>query len=79
MLVSLPFAVAKIQAAFLEVLPRPLLTRDQVESLKTDNLVSKSSLTLADLGIQATSMETILPTYLARFRIGGNWTDKKRA
>ncbi len=78
-LVSLPFGLAKVQAFFMGVLPKPPLTRDQVESLKTDNVVSDEALTLEDLGISPTGMDVILPTYLTRFRPGGRFADIKAA
>ena len=78
-LVSLPFGIAKIQAFFLSMLPKPLLTCDQVESLKTDNVVSKNALTLEDLNIRPTGMALILPSYLGQYRPGGRFSDKKRA
>ena len=53
----LPFALAKLQAQFLQFLPKPLLTPDQVELLKTDNVVSEAAAregrTLEGLGIDA--------------------------
>ncbi len=70
-LVNLPYCVARFEAAFLSLWPRPLLTRDQVESLKTDNVVAENAKTLADFGINPTSMDTILPGYLSRYRAGG--------
>lgn len=64
----LPWAVAKIEAAILGLLPKPLLTTDQVESLKTDNIVAaKGTKTLADLGVKATSMDAVLPSYLKQY------------
>ncbi|MCB1557269.1 MAG: complex I NDUFA9 subunit family protein [Alphaproteobacteria bacterium] len=66
-LLSLPFWVAKIDAAFLSLFPTPLLTPDQVESLKTDTVVDKNALTFADLGVVPTGMNAILPGYLNRF------------
>jgi len=78
-LMSLPFGVAKIQATFLQLLPQPLLTRDQVESLKTDNVVSAGTLGLANLGLNSHAMSGILPDYLAYSRSGGKFADKKRA
>lgn len=79
LLVVLPWGIAKIQAGFMSILPRPPLTPDQVRSLKTDNVVSKKALTLSDLGVENTAMGTILPTYLEQFRPGGRFSDKKRA
>jgi NADH dehydrogenase len=40
LLLTVPFGVAMVQARFLELLPEPPLTRDQVELLKVDNVVS---------------------------------------
>ncbi|HEY7687451.1 MAG TPA: complex I NDUFA9 subunit family protein, partial [Dongiaceae bacterium] len=71
LLLPLPFGIARIQAAFMELLPVPPLTRDQLKLLQTDNVVSPGALTLADLGIQAQGLDAILPTYLARYRPGG--------
>jgi len=70
LLVPLPFFVARIEAWFLEKWPQPILTRDQVTLLEKDNVVSDDALTLSDLGVEATSAESILPTYLRRFRPG---------
>lgn len=78
-LVPLPFGLAKVQACFLGLMPKPLLTRDQVESLKTDNVVSVDASGLAALGVNATGLDVILPTYLARFKPGGRFADQKVA
>jgi NADH dehydrogenase len=75
LLVPVPFAIAMLQATFLQLLPKPLLTRDQVRLLKYDNVVSEGALTLADLGIQPDSLEAILPAYLWRFRAEGQFGD----
>ncbi|MBI5320167.1 complex I NDUFA9 subunit family protein [Bradyrhizobium sp.] len=81
MLVPLPFGLAKFQAFFLQFAPGGLkLTPDQVELLKTDNVVSDaaraSGLTLEGLGIAADSMEAICPQYLWRFRPMGQFQRK---
>lgn len=73
-LVSLPFWLASLQATFMELLPVPPLTRDQVELLKRDNVVSPGAKTLADLGVEATPLEIVLPTYMDKFRLGGRYT-----
>ncbi len=72
-LLPLPFSVAKVQATFLGLLPNPLLTRDQVESLKTDNVVQIGMPNIDDFGIVPKSMDLILPTYLSRYRAGGRF------
>lgn len=75
--IRIPFIGAKIIALFLELLPKPPLTRDQVESLKTDNVTANNALTLSDLGIHAHAMDTILPAYLERFCSGGHFDTKR--
>ncbi|HET6468389.1 MAG TPA: complex I NDUFA9 subunit family protein [Geminicoccaceae bacterium] len=67
LLVTLPYGLASFQARFFELLPTPPLTRDQVELLKRDNVVSAGALTLADLGVSATPPEVIVPGYLRPF------------
>ena len=74
LLLPLPFALASLEAAFLELMPVPLLTRDQVRLLKRDNVVSEGAATLADLDIQPTAVELILPTYLDRYLKHGRFT-----
>ena len=61
---NLPFWLAHLQARCMEKLPNPVLTCDQLELLKRDNIVSKEALTLSDLDISATDCKLILPTYL---------------
>ena len=68
LLVPYPFALARFWAWFLEFLPKPLLTRDQVTLLKSDNVVSGDLPGFAELGIEPAAAEAMLPTYLRRFR-----------
>ena len=70
-LISMPFCLAKFKSYFLQYAPNPMLTPDQVELLKSDNVVSESALKLADLGIKPTAMEAVVPAYLDRFIPGG--------
>jgi uncharacterized protein YbjT (DUF2867 family) len=74
LLIDLPFGLAKLQARLMALLPNPPLTPDQVELLKSDNIVSPGALGLNALGIAPTAVEAILPTYLDRFRKGGWYT-----
>ena len=77
LLVPLPFFAAKLKATFLQFMPKPLLTPDQVELLRTDNVVSAESasngLTLSSLGIAPRAVEAVVPTYLWRFRKTGQF------
>ncbi len=72
-LISIPFGFAKFQSYFLQMMPNPLLTPDQVELLKYNNIVSGNYPTLKDLGITGTSIQNILPKYIYRFRAGGQF------
>lgn len=67
-LVPLPLSIAAIQGWFLEKLPSPPLTRDQVRLLGIDNVVSATALGLKDLSISPTAVEAIVPTYLANYQ-----------
>ena len=71
LLLPLPFAVGSVQAALFELLPNPPLTRDQLRQLRRDNVVAPGALGLSDLGVTPTGLETIVPTYLSRYRPGG--------
>jgi uncharacterized protein YbjT (DUF2867 family) len=77
-LVPLPFGIAFLKASFLQLLPNPLLTVDQVRLLKKDNVVSATAPGLADLGIAPTSAEAVIPSYLWRYRAKGEYADQAR-
>jgi NADH dehydrogenase len=75
-LMTIPWKTAESLGGFLEKIPliAPPLTRDQVELLKTDNVVGPDQPGLMDLGIAPTALEVIVPTYLCRFIAGGRPT-----
>ncbi len=76
--ISIPFWVAKIQGFFLQILPNAPITLDQVRLLQTDNVVSDEARaearTLEHLGIEPRAVETIVPSYLVRFRPRGEFS-----
>ena len=72
-LIPIPFGVAKFQSYFLQMMPNPLLTPDQVEMLKYNNIVTGEYSTLEDLGISGKTIQSILPKYIYRFRTGGQF------
>jgi uncharacterized protein YbjT (DUF2867 family) len=78
LLVPVPFEVMKFQAAFAQFLPKPPITPDQVELLKSDNVVSAEARsegrTLEALGIIPETMAAIVPSYLWRFRKTGQFS-----
>ena len=67
-LVPIPFWYLYIVGWFLQKLPSPLLTCDQVTQLKINNIVSSELGTFKDLGLLATPVELIIGDYLKRFR-----------
>jgi uncharacterized protein YbjT (DUF2867 family) len=70
LLVPVPFWAAELLGGLLQVFPDAPLTRDQVRLLRTDKVVSGFELTLADIGVEARALETIVPEYLAVYQRG---------
>ena len=79
LLVPVPWPVADLIGAAGDIAAGfgfpPPLTRDQVALLRADNVVSDCALDLAALGVTPTPLEPIIPTYLYRFRKGGQYAD----
>jgi NADH dehydrogenase len=80
LIVNIPFGIASLMAAVMELvetitfgLVPPQITRDQVRSLRVDNVVSEGARTFADLGIEPAAPEAVLPDYLWRFRPAGQF------
>ena len=86
LLLPIPFGLADLQAGATEIasglmlgaFPKMLLmTRDQVKLLAIDNVVSQkaqaANRTLPGLGIAPTAIESVVPTYLYRFRKTGQF------
>lgn len=80
LIVDIPFGVAAVMAWGMELvqtvtfgLVPPQITRDQVRSLRVDNVVSDGAMGFTDLGITPTALDAVLPDYLWRFRSGGQY------
>jgi NADH dehydrogenase len=81
LIVNLPFWLGAVIGSVLDLasaltgglVANRILTRDQVTSLKVDNVVSENAKGFADLGITPTSAAAILPDYLWRFRPSGQY------
>lgn len=75
--IPVPFWLANMKAAFLQLLPGPLLTIDQVRQLRNDNVVSGEAVrqrrTLEALGIDPMPADAILDSYLGRYRPRGEF------
>jgi NADH dehydrogenase len=77
---NIPFWIANIMGAGMELakaltlgLLTPQITRDQVKSLRSDNVVADGANTLETLGIKPVALEAVLPEYLWRFRPDGQY------
>ena len=69
LLMTVPFAMAKIMARLFEFLPHPPLTTSQVDLLRADNVVSGALPGFRDLNVQPEAVEDVVPTYIGRSRI----------
>jgi NADH dehydrogenase len=80
LLVPVPFPIAGLIGATGDLFPAgliaPPLTSDQVKLLRIDNIASPEVAGLADLGIEPTALEAVLPTYLFRYRKGGQYAEQ---
>jgi NADH dehydrogenase len=85
LLLPLPFPVAAMAGSAFDVaislglsgLMKPMITSDQVPLLKADNVVSGQYPGLAELGVTPTTVEAVLPTYLYKYRKGGQYADQE--
>lgn len=79
LLAPLPFFAAEVIGSLAELTAvvglAPVLTRDQVLMLKSDNVVSANAEDLSALGVEATGLEAIAPAYLWRYRRGGQFAE----
>jgi uncharacterized protein YbjT (DUF2867 family) len=63
--IPLPMFAGKLQARLMEMLPgQPLMSRDNVDSMRVPNVASGSLPGLRELGIVATALEAVAPAYL---------------
>ena len=87
LILPVPFFAARIMGASLDLAQTAtfglfhngLLTADQVRNLSRDNVASGAHPGFAELGIEPTAMEAILPTYLWRFRPSGQYAEIKES
>ncbi|WP_272008903.1 complex I NDUFA9 subunit family protein [Roseovarius sp. ZX-A-9] len=77
---NIPFWIASVMAGVMELVQTvslglipPQITRDQVATLRHDNVVSDGAKGFADLGIEPSALEAVLPDYLWRFRPAGQY------
>jgi uncharacterized protein YbjT (DUF2867 family) len=75
-LAPIPFFAARLIGKVGDLSPiNPPLTSDQVETLKTDNVADNGLPGLAEAGVVPTAVEAVVPSYLYRYRKGGQYAE----
>ena len=70
----LPLAVGRWQAAAMALLPgEPLMSADNLDSMRVPNVLTGRHPGLADLGVRPTAMAAVVPAYLGHWR---SWADR---
>ncbi|MDP1647651.1 MAG: complex I NDUFA9 subunit family protein [Rubrivivax sp.] len=65
--IPLPAFAGRLQAMLMELLPgEPLMSRDNVDSMRVPNVASGRLPGLAELGVQASALEAVAPGYLGQ-------------
>ena len=73
-----PLPVAELTARFFEILPTPLLTRDQLRLLKYDNVLSGKYKTNSDIGVPSVRFfDQEVKKYCYMWREGGQFSTEK--
>ena len=76
-LIPIPLTLAKLTAKFFELMPKPLLTIDQLNLLKYDNVASGKYKTNFDLGLNAyRKFDNEIEKYSYNWRSGGQFSKK---
>jgi len=76
-LIPIPLNLAKISAKILELMPKPLLTTDQLRLLKYDNIISGKYKTNFDIGLNSSKIfENEIDKYSFNWRTGGQFSIK---
>jgi uncharacterized protein YbjT (DUF2867 family) len=77
-LFNMPFVIANLSASFFQLLPKPLLTRDQLKLLKYDNVLSGKYKSNSDIGIPSTKFfYNEVKKYSYMWREGGQFSTEK--
>ena len=78
LLIPFPLPIAKLTARFFEILPNPLLTRDQLRLLKYNNIPSGKYKTNSDIGIPSVRFfDQEVKKYCYMWREGGQFSTEK--
>ncbi len=77
-LIPFPLPIAELSAKFFEILPNPLITRDQLRLLKYNNIASGKYKTNSDIGIPSKRyFDDEVKKYCYMWREGGQFSTEK--
>ncbi len=77
-LLPMPLPLAKMSASIFEIMPKPLLTRDQLNLLKYDNIISGKYKTNSDIGMPSVRhFDEEVQKYCYMWREGGQFSTEK--
>ena len=77
-LIPFPLILAKISARLFEILPKPILTRDQLKLLKYDNVLSGKYKSNSDIGVPSLRyFEEEVKKYCYMWKEGGQFSTEK--
>lgn len=74
-LLPLPGWAARLMAMVSRLLPRPLITADQIRQLSVDNVQHPNVPGIADLGVAPTDLRAVLPSYMLQYWPGGRFLE----
>jgi uncharacterized protein YbjT (DUF2867 family) len=78
LLIPMPLPIAQISARFFEIMPKPLLTRDQLKLLKYDNVLSGKYKSNSDIGVPSLRyFDEEVKKYCYMWREGGQFSTEK--
>ena len=78
LLIPMPLSIAQMSARFFEIMPKPLLTRDQLKLLKYDNVLSGKYKSNSDIGVPSLRhFDEEVKKYCYMWREGGQFSTEK--
>ena len=78
LLIPMPLPIAQLSARFFEIMPKPILTRDQLKLLKYDNVLSGKYKSNSDIGVPSLRyFDEEVKKYCYMWREGGQFSTEK--
>ena len=74
----MPLPIAQLSARFFEIMPKPILTRDQLKLLRYDNVLSGKYKSNSDLGVPSLRyFDEEVKKYCYMWKEGGQFSTEK--